>query len=105
MALKTKPQGSKKYSTIDSDGRICIIHFSSTVDEAVTPATKEAFNKVTKAAEKRLTFSEVKYKLPEISRNIPEFFLYEGTRVHVPQTVLPALFSSSNSNSQCAVSC
>ena len=56
MALKTNPHGSKKPSTTDRGGRICIIHFSSTADEAVMPATKEAFNKITTAAKEANVF-------------------------------------------------
>ena len=43
VALKTKPQGKKTPRTKGSDGRICIIHFSSTVEETITPAAEEAF--------------------------------------------------------------
>ena len=66
MALKTKPQGRKTPRTKGSDGIICIIHFSSTVEETITPAAEEAFNKITSVAQKRLTFSDVTHKLQEI---------------------------------------
>ena len=67
MALKIKPQGKKTPRTQGSDGRICIIHFSSTVEETIMPAAEEAFNKITSVAQKRLTFSDVTHKLPEVS--------------------------------------
>ena len=74
MALKTKPQSKKTPSTKDSDGRECIIHFSSTVEETITPAAEDTFNKIKYVAQMRLTFSDVTHRLPEISGNIPESF-------------------------------
>ena len=38
------------------------------------PAAEEAFNKITSVAQKRLTFSDVTHKFPEISENIPETY-------------------------------
>ena len=74
VSLKKKPQGKKKETARHSGGRVCIIHFASTVEEAVTPLTNESFSKITKTAQKRLTFADAKQKLSEISGNIPAEF-------------------------------
>ena len=81
MSLKKKPQGKKKETARHSGGRVGIIHFASTVEEAVTPLTNESFSKITKTAQKRLTFADAKQKLPEISGNIPAEF--DATALHV----------------------
>ena len=71
MALKSQYRGKKKSSSKDVGGRLCIIHFHSTVDENITPLTKDSFCKIKETAAKRLKLSDDMQRLLEICNNIP----------------------------------
>ena len=65
MALKSQYRGKKKSSAKDVGGRLCIIHFHSTVDENITPLTKDSFCKIKETAAKRLKLSDDMQRLLE----------------------------------------
>ena len=71
VALKSQYRGKKKSSSKDVGGRLCFIHFHSTVDENITPLTKDSFCKIKETAAKRLKLSDDIQRLLEICNNIP----------------------------------
>ena len=76
VALKPKSASKKQSSSkIDSvSGMSCIIHFTDTLETAITPLKEQSFSKLKDTAAKRLKLSDDKDKLIEISSNIPAEF-------------------------------
>ena len=77
VALKPKPASKKKQSSSKSDlvsERSCIIHFTDTLETAITSLKEQSFSKIKDTAAKRLKLSDAKDKLIEISSNIPTEF-------------------------------
>lgn len=75
-------QKAKKLPSKNVDGKICIVHFESTVGEKISNLTETGFKTIKGAAEERLSFDAPKHRLEHISANVPSHLDLEKHGTH-----------------------